>query len=158
MHNHIKSRSDESEWSVPERHNNNNNNYKSDKHGLYSLIGEVLGILKLQRSSSSDDCSGYDNCKNGEDFLMILIVLVIYNSIRAVAATEELGICVIVLKKTLKLLISAVMIMITDGVIGETHQARQIVHRLHERTTSCSFIRVGPYDPGTKGEVTEYTE
>ena len=94
MHNHIKSRSDESEWSVPERHNNNNNNYKSDKHGLYSLIGEVLGILKLQRSSSSDDCSGYDNCKNGEDFLIFLIVLVIYNSIRAVAATEELGICV----------------------------------------------------------------
>ena len=44
------------------------------------------------------------------------------------------------------------MIMITDGVIGETHQARQIVHRLHERTTSCSFIRVGPYDPGTGGQ------
>ena len=43
---------------------------------------------------------------------------------------------------------TAVMIMITDGVVGETDQARKIVRRLHERTTSCSFIRVGPYDRG----------
>ena len=39
------------------------------------------------------------------------------------------------------------MIMITDGVIGETHQARQIVNRLHEHSASCSFVRVGPFDP-----------
>ena len=71
MHNHIKCRSDQSEWTVPERHNNN----KCDKHGLYGLIGEVLGILKLQRSSGCDetsaDCSGYDNCKNGEDLICV---------------------------------------------------------------------------------------
>ena len=42
--------------------------------------------------------------------------------------------------------------MITDGVIGETHQARQIIQKLHERSASCSFIRVGPYDPGNKSD------
>ena len=47
--------------------------------------------------------------------------------------------------------------MITDGVIGETHQARQIIQKLHERSASCSFIRVGPYDPGNKSDKSTHT-
>ena len=65
MHIYIKSRSDQSGWNVPEPHNGG----KSDKHGLCGLIGEVLCVLKLQRSrreTTPGEYSGYDNCKNGK--------------------------------------------------------------------------------------------
>eukprot|EP00116_Pleurobrachia_bachei_P000293 sb/3460555/ len=43
------------------------------------------------------------------------------------------------------------MIMITDGVLGETKNTWPILQRFHARSTSCSFVRVGPTEPSTYG-------